>query len=217
MFMCHKAEVSFILREAEEALRHLHSLTPPPPRHSVLFKYFCHHLSTRISTLMLSTQTYSTRCCISWEIFTTTPFTYRTESSFAETNNVRPIIYISNVCSNLFRILWFLFLKSLEAEVPEHQPASKSSQEINFSIGFTDLNGNKEHVAFEQIYFVLSLPHPYSERRCNSGWSRCLVLISCKITVNCSRVQAKNMELLYTRQLKSGSSTQLGFCQRENK
>ncbi|XP_053090792.1 amyloid beta A4 precursor protein-binding family B member 1-interacting protein [Pangasianodon hypophthalmus] len=35
-----------------------------------------------------------------------------------------------------------LLTQSLAAEAPEHQPASKSSQEINFSIGFTDLNAS---------------------------------------------------------------------------
>ncbi|XP_053492985.1 amyloid beta A4 precursor protein-binding family B member 1-interacting protein [Ictalurus furcatus] len=35
-----------------------------------------------------------------------------------------------------------LLTQSLAAEVPDHQPASESSQEINFSIGFTDLNAS---------------------------------------------------------------------------
>lgn len=51
-------------------------------------------------------------------------------------------MYPSNVYANLCACVF----QSLEAEAPEHQPASKSSQEINFSIGFTDLNGNQEHV-----------------------------------------------------------------------
>ncbi|KAF4087768.1 hypothetical protein AMELA_G00074400 [Ameiurus melas] len=35
-----------------------------------------------------------------------------------------------------------LLTQSLAAEVPDHQPASEPSQEINFSIGFTDLNAS---------------------------------------------------------------------------